>query len=96
MRNSGKALLGLMLEHKGEKTSNRFRCLPPERGRACLLNGVRVGVGSWVGLETKGWLRWSAHPLDGAVCSVHVQVPCFCSRHLRSGSWVLGLFVSYS
>ena len=30
---------------------------------------MRVGVDLWVGSEA--WLRWSAHPLGGAVCRVH-------------------------
>ena len=44
-------------------------------GEAGPLNGVRVGADGWVGLE--GWLRWSAHPLGGAVCRDHVQPPTF-------------------
>ena len=37
------------------------------------LNGVRAGADQWVGLE--GWLRWSVHPLGGAVCREHAQYP---------------------
>ena len=36
---------------------------------------MRVGAGPGVRLE--GWLRWSAHPLSGAVCKVHGQYPAF-------------------
>ena len=39
------------------------------------LYGVRVGLCSGVGLER--WLRWSAHPLGGAVCRGHAQYPAF-------------------
>ena len=36
------------------------------QGQAHPLNGVRVGAEPWV--RPEGWLRWSAHPLGGAVC----------------------------
>lgn len=39
-------------------------------GPAGSLYRVRVGVGPRVVL--KGWLRWSADPLGGAVCRIHV------------------------
>ena len=29
------------------------------------------------GVRPEGWLRWSAHPLGGAVCRDHVQDPAF-------------------
>ena len=48
--------------------------------------------GSRFGLE--GWLGWSTHPLGFAVFRGHTAVSCFCSGHLRSSSWVFGLFVS--
>ena len=44
MRNSGKALLGLMLQHEGVKTVNRFPDLLPEWKQAAFLNGVNVGA----------------------------------------------------
>lgn len=52
MRNSGKVLLGLVLQQEGAL---------PEGRQAGPLNGVRVGVGSWVGSE--GWLGWCSPPL---------------------------------
>ena len=51
--------------------------------------GLGVRLEGWL-----GWLRWSAHPLGGAVCRVRVQYPAFGSWLLRNGSWVFGLFVS--
>ena len=36
---------------------------------------MSVGADLWVGVE--GWLRWSAHPFGGAVCSYHAQYPAF-------------------
>ena len=62
MRISGKALMGLVLQHKGAKASNKVPLLTRGAGP---LNRVRVGADWWVGPE--GWLRWSAHPLGGAV-----------------------------
>ena len=91
-RHSSKALLGLELQ--GAKTSNRFPCLLPEHGPTGSLKGMRVAMGPRFGLE--GWLGWSAHPLGFAVCRDHTAVPWFCSGHLRSSSWVFGLFVSCS
>ena len=44
MRNSGKALLGLVLQQEGVKTSNRFPCSLPEGGSELVLYGARVGV----------------------------------------------------
>lgn len=51
MRNSGEALLRLVLQHKGVKTRNRILCLLAELGQAGPLNAVRVGVGPEVGPE---------------------------------------------
>ena len=91
-RISGKALLGLLQAQEGAKTSNRFPCSLPERGWACFLHGVRVGLCSGVGPE--GWLRCFAHPLV-VLCTRGVRstrllflTPCFCSVLFRSGSWV--------
>ena len=83
-RSTGKVLLGLAT--LGKKTNHRFPCLPTELGQAGPLNVVRV----------EGWLRWSAHPLGGAVCRNHRAVLCF-SRHLRRGSQVLAvLYLVYN
>ena len=51
-KNSGRALLGLMLQHKGGKASNSFPSLLLERGGGELLNAVRVEAVPWVRL---GW-----------------------------------------
>ena len=48
MRNSGKALLGLVLQHGGAKTSNRYPCLFPEVG------GVGRWAGSLIGVRGRG------------------------------------------
>ena len=78
-RNSGKALLGPPLQQEGARTSNRFpRSLTRDGsggGELVPYMGVRVGVCPGVGPE--GWLRWSAHPLGGVVCSGHAQCPAF-------------------
>ena len=37
--------------------------------------GFTVGAARWIG--TEGWLRWSAHPLGGAVCRDHACYPAF-------------------
>ena len=79
MRNSGKILLAL-----------RLYCLLLEVEQGSPLNGVRVRMNVWFGLDR--CLGWSASPLGGAVCRDHAQYP----GRLRSGSWVFGLFVSCS
>ena len=76
---------GTLAAAGGSRTSNRCPCSFP-KGPAGPLNGVRVGADQWVGLE--GGLRWSAHPLGGAVCRDHVWYLLWL-QHLRSGSWVL-------
>ena len=59
--NSGKAVLGLLLQQGGVRTSNRFPCsLFHKVGRAVSLGRVRVGV--CPGVRQEGWLRWFAHP----------------------------------
>ena len=85
-RNSGKALLGSLLQqHFPAEDEQPF---------PLLLGLVSWGEGSGgprVGRE--GWLRWSAHPFGGAVCREHVQhlllLPAF-------QKWQLGFcFVLY-
>ena len=53
MRNSGKALLRLVLKH--DKTRNSFPCSPlkPRGGRGELgpVSGVKAGADPWIGLE---------------------------------------------
>ena len=57
-------------QHEGVKTSNRFPRSLSEWKQAGPSSGVRVRADPWVGPE--GRLRWSAHPLGGAVCRDHV------------------------
>ena len=87
MRNSGKALLGLVLQYKGTKINNRFPCSLPEGGQAVPLIGVRVEAGPGVRLEE--WLGKFTHPLGGAVCRVHVQYPAFAPTPQK---WQLGFW----
>ena len=68
-RNSSKALMGLLLPHKGGK-ENSFSCLLSEVRRGGPLNWVRVEVGPWGRLEW--WIGCSAHPFGGAVFRDHV------------------------
>ena len=89
----GKAFLGPLLQLGTVRTINRFPCLlaPQGVGQACSLHELRVRV--CPGLEV--WLRCFAHLrwfwVQGACI-----VPCFCSRLLKSGSWIFGLFGSLS
>ena len=96
MRNSGEGwIIGAPAAagRSQKQVTGSLACFP-NVGPACSLKGVRVGAGPRFGLE--GWLGWSAHPLAFAVCRDHTAVPCFCSGHLRSSSWVFGLFISCS
>ena len=45
-----------------------------------------------VGLE--GWLRWSALPLGGVLCSGHAQDPAFAPGSSEAAVGLFGLFVS--
>ena len=91
-RNSGKASMGPLHQQRGVKTSDTFPCSFPEEGWAGSSYRVRVGVCPGVGSER--CLRWLAHPWGGVELQGSCAVPCFCSWLFRSGSWVLGLFVS--
>ena len=44
-------------------------------GRAGAVSGVRVGADP--GVRPEAWLRWSSHPLGGAVCRDHAQYLAF-------------------
>ena len=57
-RNSGKALLGLVLQQEGVRT--------------CSVPGVRGKGESGAGLvgQPREWLRWSAYAPGGALCRV--------------------------
>ena len=75
-----KPLLGLMLQHKGVKTSNRCPCLLPHRQwrgewGGDLVLGVKVGADPRVGLE--GCFGCFVHLPGVAVCKDHVQYPAF-------------------
>lgn len=76
------------------KTSNRHLGSLPEGCKSGLINWVIVGVDQWVRLE--GWLRWSACPLDGAVCRDHAQDPVFAPNTSKVAVDYFGLFVSCS
>ena len=95
MRNSGKALLGPLLQQGGASTYNKFpRWLAPwgVGGEPCSLYGVRVGVCPVVGSEE--WLRWFAHPLSGGVCRGHAQYPAFAAGSSKVAVGFL-VFVSF-
>ena len=93
-RNSGKVLLGSLLQQGWARTSNRFPC-SPRRGKLVPYMGVRVGV--YPGVGPKGWLRF-AHPFvvlcAGGMPSTLLLLPtsCFCSWLFRSGSWSFCIF----
>ena len=71
MRISGKALLGLLLRHKGAEVTVP---LLPVAGWSLWCGGVGDGGSDWW-VRLEGGLRWSAHPLGGAVCRDHVWGP---------------------
>ena len=89
--NSGKALLGLMLQHEGARTSNMYPCLLHKGGeQAGSLNGVKVGISvgwAWGGLGDLPNSWWC--------CAGIMRGILFLLWHLRSCSWVFALFVSY-
>ena len=90
MRNSGKALLGLLLQHEEDKTSNRYTYWLSEGRRASLSLKWGEGEGRvnwWV--RPGRWLRWSAHPFGGAVCRGHEQYPVFApdTSEVTVGFW---------
>lgn len=47
-------------------------CSLSHGGQACSFNGVRIGVDH---AGAGGWVRCSAHSLEGAVCRDHAQYP---------------------
>ena len=87
MRNSGKTLLGLVLQQEGAKISNGIPCLLPERGRAGPLG---VMVGAIGGSGQRGGLGGLSTPLV-MLCAGIILSTCFWSWHLRNGSWVLAV-----
>ena len=93
MKNSGKALLGVMLQYKEAKTSNRFPCLFSEGGCAGSLYGVRV---VWVqSSDLRGGLGGSPTRLGAAVYTVHAQYPAFAPSFSEVTFGFLFLLVSY-
>ena len=90
MRDSGEAVLGLVLQWAGVKTS--YRCLARSLRVSWFLNGLRVGVVGWVGVE--GWLRGSAHPLVVSCAGITRRTLLLLTPPQK---WQLGfgLFVSY-
>ena len=69
-KNSGKALLGSVLQQGGVRTNNRL-CLPePWGGWAHSLCGVRVGL--CPGVRTEEWFRWFNAPSVPWVQGAHV------------------------
>ena len=46
----------------------------------------------------RGWLRWPAHPLGGAVCRDHAQDPAFASgtSEMAGGFWPVCIFVLFA
>ena len=61
--------------------------LPGGRGASWLLKWREGGANQWVRVE--GWLRWSAHPLGGALCRDHTQYPAFApsTSEVAVGFW---------
>ena len=88
MRNSGRALLGLLLQHEEAETSTVALIHPPAgRGLSWSLKWDERGTDWWIRL--KGWLGWSAHPGVGAACRDHAQDPAFASStsEVAVGFW---------
>ena len=78
MRNSGKAFLGLLLQHEEAETSTGALVHPPGgRGLSWPLKWDECGTDWWARL--KGWIGCSAHPCVGAACRDHAQDPTFAS-----------------
>ena len=86
MRNSGKALLGLVPQQEGAKRSNRWPCSLPG-GASWSLKLGEGGVGP--GVRPEGGLGYSTHPLGGAVCRGHARDPAFVpgSSEVAVGFW---------
>ena len=91
-RDSGKALLGSLLQQGWVKTNT-----------VSLAHSPRPEVGSWLfpwgegsnvpGLQSETWLRGFAyHPPPVVVTAGSTCSPCFCSQLFRSGSWAFWPF----
>lgn len=92
MRNSSKALLGLVLQQEGGKTSKRCPCSLSELGTSWSLRWGEGGSGA--GIPPEGCFRWCAHPLGGAGCRDDMQSPRFFPN--SSDVIVYDLFISCS
>ena len=92
--NSGKVLLGPLLQQKGEpeQTTLSLACLLPKQRQTSSLLAGRVVV--CLGVQLEGWLGCFAYPLGGGVCRGHVQYPAFAPNTLfllqASQKWQLG------
>lgn len=76
------AILGSV--HKGENTSNWVPSLAPGRV-GCFLKG---GEGPGASAHLAGGAAWVVCPSPRWCCTWgSSQGPCFCSQHLRCGSW---------
>ena len=100
-RNTGKALLGPLLQQQGIRTNNRFPCLLTSWVGASLFLSRGEGRHMSRGL-VEGWLRYFACPLGGGVCRGYAQFSCFCSwpSAFAPGSskvafGFFGLFISF-
>ena len=57
---------------------------------------LKWGVGSGRSMgQVEAWLRWSAHPLGGAVCSDHARSPAFAldTSEVAVGFWSFCIFL---
>ena len=73
-KNSGKAFLGLVLQHEGVNSRNWVPVLALRGEQAGSSHGVRVG---WVWGSAGGELRRCAHPFGGVGSRGHAPYPAF-------------------
>lgn len=97
-RNSGKSLLGPLLQQWGVRPSNRFPyLLTPRHGAPDSLCGARVGV--HIEVRPERWHRWLPTALlvlsagDMHSNLLLLPTPCFCLRPFRSGSGSFWVFL---
>ena len=86
MRNSGKALWDSCCSTMEQKQETGALARSLSRGELVPQKGEGRGRS---GGQAGGWLRWSAHPLGGAVCRDHVQDPAFApgTSEVTIGFW---------
>ena len=68
-------LLGTVLHDERAKISSSFLYSLPEECVSWFLKWKEGRGRWWVGPQ--GWLRWSAHPFSGAMCTYHASHPAF-------------------